>query len=99
MANWQRKIDIKDSWKKAENKEITFQDLAKIIYKKLSKIEKFGIEEIDDELEELIWEFKSVITDQYLDEEYFDDLMKRLYDWGDTLVNYPHLKVEASNYH
>ena len=58
MSKWQRTLDLKDIWNKADKKEITTEKLASDILERLSNIKPVGIEYIDEKLITLICEFE-----------------------------------------
>ena len=81
MANWKHKIDIKESWKKAGDKEISIKKLAQEIAQKLRAL---GLHDEDQELLDIIEEFEDMPDD--IDFNEFNYTMEILYDWGDTEV-------------
>jgi hypothetical protein len=86
MANWQRKLSLKDIYhKQNEDGFVNFTELAHEIASRLGKLEKFNINDIDEEKERLIQYFNDFSDLQ--DCEDFDFLMSDLYDWADTSLN------------
>ena len=86
MANWQRKLDIKDEWERAKAGEISMQDLARTVASKLKDLPDFGgkLEDIDLEKQDLIDAFDDLAMDLSANNSDFDSLWDELYNWGDT---------------
>ena len=80
MAQWVRRLNIKDAWKQAQEDEITSIDLAKVI---VEKLKRFNLED-DWELQDIITEFESFIEDNEDDDSWFNSIFNSLYDWADT---------------
>ncbi|MDO8611102.1 MAG: hypothetical protein Q7R95_11305 [bacterium] len=89
MANWKRRLDIKEDWQKADGGEISIQDLAASISKKLQELDNFGIVAIDIDLEkqDLIVCFDDLAKNQDANTNEFDSLMEELYNWGDISLD------------
>jgi hypothetical protein len=87
MSQWQRHLDIKYIWKLAEDEEITPQELAKQVAERLEKLPVFNIVDVDEELEEIILELKDFSDCDDVTFDDFDDIMSRLYDWGDISLD------------
>lgn len=83
MANWLRTLDIKNEWKLAKKHELSPQELATIVAKRLREMRPHGIPDVDDVRAGLIEEFEAFAADEYLDNDDFDELWERLYDWAD----------------
>lgn len=86
MANWQRRLDIRDVWDKA-GKEMTVQELAAVIAKRLKALNPFGDEDIDNQRDEMVEGFQSFSDDKEGTKDEFDSLMSELYDWGDIALD------------
>jgi len=84
MANWQSTLNIANDWQKCQRNEITLIELSKVIASKLEKIRDLDNQEINEEKECLITEFKLFEGDSRDD---FDELMEQLYNWGDILLD------------
>lgn len=84
MALWLHRLKITVEWKQAENGELDPQALAAAIVLKLQELG--GTANIDDVLQEVVEEFEALAEDQDADFDDFDDVMSRLYDWGDTAL-------------
>lgn len=84
MANWQRELNIKESWLLAKEGTIVIQALAGEIAKKLKTMKPLNNEVIDHERLEIADEFLAISEDSEADTEAFDYTMERLYDWADT---------------
>lgn len=80
MANWQRKLSIKDVW----DCGLPIQKVAEAIAKRLKKLRPFGDDFLDEEQLDLVDEFESLSTYENLTDDQFNDAMDRLYDWADT---------------
>ena len=89
MANWQRTIRLNPEWDQAIDGEITCQQLAASIAKKLKSIAPFGSDraDVNDELAELIERFDSSADDKTTDIPSIDYAMCDLYDWGDISLD------------
>jgi inorganic triphosphatase YgiF len=79
MAHWKTKLEIQEEWEKRENDEITNQQLGKAIAAKL-KVNRFFKK--DEDLQEIAEDFEQI--EETADDEYFNDVMQRLYDYGDS---------------
>lgn len=86
MAQWQRKLDLSDVWKKAQNNEITTLELAKELVNRLQKLKKFN-NWVDDETESIIECFVDFIDCAEDNKDEFDYCMNELYDWGDMKLD------------
>lgn len=87
MAQWQRTIRLQPTWDKAKSHEISIQELAAVISKKLKALRPFNDDYIDSERDNLVDEFEGLAEDESADREDFDDIMCRLYDWGDMKLD------------
>jgi hypothetical protein len=86
MANWQRTIKLQPEWGKADRREITAQDLARSIASKLRIVADLRLPELNDERDFIADEFAEFAADNTGDFDDLDELMERLYDWGDTHI-------------
>lgn len=84
MAEWARKLDVSDVWQQAKDYEISIQELSRIVEQRLRAVENIGDHDLDYTKEELADEFKDLAEDEEADNEWFNDIWSRLYDWGDT---------------
>ena len=84
MTIWRRKIDIKEEWQQAQSGKISSAELGYIIAAKLRELPEY-LQAKDDELEDIVFCFKDLPEDATTDE--FDDILERLYDWGDTTLD------------
>lgn len=86
MSDWQRKLDFSAYTEKYDEGELSIQEFAKIVAKKLKSLRDFDDYDIDCTKEDLIFEFEDIAEDG--DEAYgeadFNCVLNRLYDWGDT---------------
>ena len=96
MANWQRKLNLKDVWNKStEDGDMTVQELAGVISKRLKALRPLGDDGVDVERDEIADEFEGLSEDPDADTNDFDNVMASLYDWGDMALdnNWPPKKV------
>ena len=84
MAIWRRKIDIKDAWGQATAGKINEAELGHIIAGKLKELPEY-YQAKDDELKDIVLCFEDLPEDATVGE--LDDIMDRLYDWGDTTLD------------
>lgn len=87
MADWQRTLDIKDSWEMVKEYEMSQAELAKEIAEKLKLLKPFKNEDIDWEKEEVIEEFENLADDEDENEEWFNYAMNKLYNWADNSLD------------
>lgn len=80
MSNWVRVLNIKEEWKKANDFEISVQELSKVIY---TRLENFSLKN-DFTLQDIIEDFKRLAEDELSDFDEFNFVMQYLYDWADT---------------
>jgi hypothetical protein len=89
MANWQRSIKLNPEWQQAKDGEITIQQLAAVLAKRLRTLRPFG--ESDDDLnekrDEIAEEFEYIAQTATATAEDFDNWMEELFDWGDTSLD------------
>ena len=89
MASWKYTLDIKEVWEKAQNNEITSVDLAKILIEKLKELHttislRFGPgSSVIIELEVLLVDLEDFIQCNEDDDDSFNEIFDRLYDWAD----------------
>ena len=87
MSKWQRTLDLKDAWKKAEDREIEAHELAKIIAERLLELKAFKIPDIDREKANLIEELLYLSEDDTITYDDIDDVLNYLYNWGDVSLD------------
>lgn len=88
MAQWQRKLDIKEAWQDAKNGRITYQSLCGTIAEKLKQIEPFESEEsIEEERLELVDWFNDLSKTEVIKADDVDNAYGSLCDWGDTKLD------------
>ena len=87
MSNWQRVLDIKDAWQSASDSEISPQELAAVISRKLRSLRDFGDSVIDDKKEEIAGWFDCLADDDEATTGDFDSVMGELYDWADVQID------------
>ena len=80
MANWKYKIDVKDEWKRAKAGELKPCELAGIMANRLAPI---VLEIADAEVEDIMGDFEVMRDDKEATFDDFDEILERLYDWGD----------------
>ena len=86
MTNWQRTIKLQPEWGMADRREITAQELARSIASKLRSVANLRLPELNDERDFIADEFAEFAADDTGDFDDLDELMERLYDWGDTHI-------------
>lgn len=85
MANWQRTIRLQPEWGAADRREISPQELARSIAAKLRAVPSFSAyPEVNEDRDFLVEEFEDFAADDTGDFDDIDELVDRLYDWGDT---------------
>lgn len=86
MTNWQRKLDLKEEWKEAENGIINPQKMGKIIAAKLRILPRFDNPWVflDIRKEEIIADFEAMSEEDSWED--FDDILTDLYNWGDISI-------------
>lgn len=87
MADWQRRIRLNLEWEQAKEGEISTQELAAAISKRLKALTPFKDEYVEQSRLDLVDEFESAAEDADLTVDNFDYLMSELYDWGDMRLD------------
>lgn len=96
MVKWKYTLDVKDSYNKAINKEITTQAFCQDIATKLMKIQQtINVADKDSNynvtLDMLVNEFIELSTSTETDEEVlhenFNNIWNELYDWSDLTLD------------
>ena len=89
MANWQRRVRLNPEWDKARDGEITYQQLAVVIAKRLRALRPFKAEfdNLNEELAEIADEFEWLGTNAGTAAKDTDGVMHSLYDWGDQRLD------------
>ena len=77
MANWKKKLVLRDLSEKHDNEEMTASQVGKEVSKRLAEI--YPENERNPDIHCFINRF-----DDVKDEDEFDDIMTELYDWGDA---------------
>ena len=91
MTDWRHKLEIADLHKSYQSGEITSPNLGVAVAKRLRSLidDKHKLspipEELLDEADDIASEFKSGI--KTIDD--YDQILERLYDWGDTVLDHP----------
>lgn len=85
MAKWQSTLDVVEAWKAAQNDEISIQELASIVHKKLLDLPALGVNEDQGRLE-LAESFEDLSADPKATSNEFDYLWSYLYDWADQII-------------
>jgi hypothetical protein len=88
MSNWQRTLDIKDAWEKALEDEMSYRDLAKVMLDKLQELMPFSDLDIEAEKRDIIDDLECLVNhpDDLCSDD-IDDVVERLYGWGDIPLN------------
>jgi hypothetical protein len=79
MAQWQRKIDLKDVWDSGD-----VHLIAKTLSESLRKLKPLSDEYLDYTRDELAEQFADIAADMSANTSDFDAVMTELYDWADT---------------
>jgi hypothetical protein len=91
MAQWMRKLDVKDVWKKAEARQITPQELAKVVADRLENLAPFFINgkwsDIELEKQDLVEAFRNFASEEDFTFNDFDHLWREVYDWADQSLD------------
>jgi hypothetical protein len=82
MANWQRKLQLKDIW---HNDDVHM--IAAETAKRLKALQAFPDADLDEQRLDIADEFEGLSTDPKADKEDFDCVLERLYDWADTKLD------------
>lgn len=95
MADWQRTLDLRDIWGKVNAGKWTIQELAGEMAKRIHALLPLYVSEVDTEGGQIVEAFDKIGKDPVATTEGFDEVMERLYDWGDTKLddNWPPKKV------
>lgn len=78
MAKWVNRLELKDLWEKHNKEELTTEQVAKEIAKRIRRLSCY--KEYEDELENIAIDFEFCSNDV----EEFDNILSTLYDWADT---------------
>lgn len=88
MAKWNQTLDLTPEWGLAEDGKITLQEMAMVAAQRLVHLKDVeGTSDIDSVREELINEFNEFVDMDEEDYSAFNDIMVRLYDWGDRKLS------------
>lgn len=87
MTDWKNRIDLADLHDKYEAGTITPPELGKQVASRLRKLLKTArlSDDLKQEAEEIADEFEMGVED--VDD--YDNVLERLYDWGDTELPHP----------
>jgi hypothetical protein len=84
MQAWLHVVDISSEYKKVDQGDISYKELATLLADKLESLGPFKIKHIQSDKDNIIQSLKS--TEENLTPEKFDSMMEPLYDWGDTVL-------------
>jgi hypothetical protein len=89
MSNWQRHVYLNPEWEKAKDGEISHQELAAALAKKLRALRPFKseLDDLNDELAELVDEFEALAENSDTGADDIDSVMHSLYNWGDQRLD------------
>lgn len=87
MADWQRTLNIVEEWEQAQEYEIAPQQLAIVIAERLNNLQNFNDSVIDGIKSYLVMQFQLFSENEDADENYFNELMRELYTWGDISLD------------
>ena len=91
MADWQRKINIKDVWGSED-----IHLIARTAADRLEALRPFNDKYFDDERDELVYDLRGIANDPAATKDDFNEVWAHVYDWGDTLFDssaWPHKKL------
>lgn len=89
MADWQRTLRLNPEWDRAQEHEISTQELARSIAAKLRSLAPFSADRLirpnewDNERDEITDRFEILATSPAASQQEFNCVMQDLYDWGD----------------
>ncbi len=83
MSNWINKLSLKDLWKARDENNLTIQQLAQQVAKRIEKMPCY--KKYEKYLRVIVSEFRCCEEDI----EEFDNILKDLYDWADTPLRTP----------
>jgi hypothetical protein len=84
MAKWQNTLDLADVWDKVDTQEISIQELAGVIAKRLKKIKRNIPEDLLEDKHFIVEDFIDLSKNEAATDEDFNEVMTYLYDWADT---------------
>jgi hypothetical protein len=87
MSKWQRHLKLQPEWDEAKERKIEPWQLAIVIAARLKALKPFDDYDVDGEKEELVDELECLAEDKEATFDDFDDIMHRLFDWGDTSLD------------
>ncbi|WP_374335442.1 hypothetical protein [Methyloversatilis sp.] len=94
MSQWQRTLDLQESWTKLTNHEIPIHVFAQEVAEKLRSFTPFNeTSETSREayvnymVDEVATEFENIAEEESDDVEWFDFAMGQLYNWADTSLD------------
>lgn len=87
MANWQRKVMLNPEWAQAQDGELPIHKLAGVIASRLKAIFPFADDAVEDQREELVWQFEQIAKDEAATSQELDSAMGELFDWADTSLD------------
>ena len=83
MATWTHRIELKAEWQAAKDGDMTIQQLARVVYNKIVKLDVY---ETDMELFDLAESFDALADDASATADDFDCVWDDFYDWADQRV-------------
>lgn len=89
MARWVTTIDLSDVWGQAADGRMAIANLAKVVADRLAGLVLPPIIPVAlaVERDSIADEFAALSQDEHAAAEEFDDILGRLYDWGDTALD------------
>ena len=82
MGQWNYKLDVKEPWRQRQEGEITIQQLAATVAKRLVKVD-FHDEDINFDRDDFVDELLGLSETLSATADDFDDVLARLYDFAD----------------
>jgi hypothetical protein len=80
-----RSIDLREAYSFYDSNS-SISQLARMVENEMCKIERFPDEKLSQEFEDIRINFATMARNYTVTEDEFDDLMARLYNWGDQTV-------------
>lgn len=87
MAVWMRELNLLPEWSAAQDDEISPQEMAGVIAKRLRALHPFGDDMLNEQRDEIADEFEAFSEEESASVTWFDDIMGSLYDWADTKIS------------
>lgn len=87
MANWQSELDLSDLWKSFNEGEIVVNMLSHKVSNRLKDLKVVEDKDIIMERDDIADEFEMLGMEDNPSIDDFDNVLERLYDWGDISLD------------